>query len=219
MDKRPFLVNEIFTSIEGEGSRAGKIVTFVRLYGCNLNCSYCDTRYACDGDEFTPMTTVDILKNVRTLGAKLVTLTGGEPLMHSQAEDLVDALTHAGYEVNIETNGSIDILPYLQKPNVMITLDFKTFSSGMSSLMLTHNISHLRTQDVLKFVVGSVEDLDQMVTVINAHHEHAQIYVSPVFGQIEPCDIVDYLIRNNLQQCRMQLQMHKIIWNPETRGV
>lgn len=218
-DEHKYLVNEIFTSIEGEGIRAGLICTFIRLYGCNLNCSYCDSGYACEGDEFTPMTLEQIVERVRELGAPLVTLTGGEPLIHDGVLELVETLVADGFSINIETNGSQEIDPYVNMRYVMVTLDYKSHSSEMTPFMLTHNIQKLRDTDVLKFVVGSQEDLEQMAEIVFAHHDQANVFVSPVFGKIEPSEIVSFLIKRRLYKCRTQIQMHKIIWPPELRGV
>ncbi len=212
-------VNEIFTSIEGEGIRMGYPVTFIRLYGCNLNCNYCDTRYSCEGKDYTAMQIPSIVKEVEQLGVKRITLTGGEPLIHPQAEYLVNALLKEGYEVNIETNGSIDIYPYIKKENVIITMDYKSISSGMVDKMNHENLKYLRNQDVLKFVVGNKEDLDDMKRIIEIYSPSCNIFVSPIFTKIELSDMVDYIKDNKLNDCRIQVQLHKIIWEPNQRGV
>ena len=212
-------VNEIFTSIEGEGIRMGYPVTFIRLYGCNLNCNYCDTRYSCEGKDYTAMQIPSIVKEVEQLGVKRITLTGGEPLIHPQAEYLVNALLKEGYEVNIETNGSIDIYPYIKKENVIITMDYKSISSGMVDKLNHENLKYLRNQDVLKFVVGNKEDLDDMKRIIEIYSPSCNIFVSPIFTKIELSDMVDYIKDNKLNDCRIQVQLHKIIWEPNQRGV
>lgn len=213
------LVNEIFSSIEGEGIRAGYPVTFVRLYGCNLHCSYCDTRYSCEGGDFKKMTVDEILDAVANLGFHRVTLTGGEPLIHRDVNTLVLALLNAGYEVNIETNGAVYIAPYTQHKKLIITLDYKSISSGENSAMWLSNLPLLRKHDVLKFVVGSQEDLDDMRRVVTFNPLTCNIYISPVFGKIEAKDIVEYIKEHKLENCRVQLQMHKFIWPPQQRGV
>ena len=212
-------INEIFKSIEGEGIRTGAPVTFIRLYGCNLNCSYCDTRYSCTGEEYTEMNLSQVTKIVDAIGINKVTVTGGEPLMHEGVYELISDLAERGYEVNIETNGSIDIYPYLAMENVIITMDWKSPSSGMNPFMLQMNVKYLRPNDVLKFVVGCAEDLKEMKAVLKNYQPNCHVFVSPVFGKIEPVDIVEYLLENNLQNCRMQLQLHKLIWEPTKRGV
>ena len=212
-------VNEIFTSIEGEGIRMGYPVTFIRLYGCNLNCSYCDTRYSCEGHDGKEMTVAEVVKRANELEVKRITLTGGEPLIHKNVEELVDELVKAGFEVNIETNGSVDIYPYIKKENVIITMDYKSISSGMADKMNHKNLKYLRNQDVLKFVVGNKEDLDDMKRIIETYSPSCNIFVSPIFTKIELSDMVDYIKDNKLNDCRIQVQLHKIIWEPSKRGV
>lgn len=208
-------VSEIFDSIEGEGKRAGKLATFIRLTGCNLRCSYCDTSYAFDDGMM--MSLDDIYHRVRYHN---VTLTGGEPLAQD-IRDLLDLLR--GHDVNIETNGSINIQPFFcDYPDVFFTVDYKCESSGMTKAMCRSNFATLRKKDVLKFVVGSREDLEQALCVFREFYgnlRNRQIFVSPVFGQIDPQDIVAFMKRNNLWSWRIQLQLHKFIWNPQQRGV
>ena len=212
-------VNEIFGSIEGEGIRSGYPAAFIRLYGCNLNCSYCDTRYSCVGNDFKEMSIDEIVNEIQRLSFERITLTGGEPLIHEDVDELIHRLTSLGYEVNIETNGSVYIGPYLDNPKVIITADYKSISSGASEFMDKHNLIALRPQDVLKFVVGSIEDLEQMKNVLLEYNPSCTIFVSPVFGKIEPVEIVEFINDNDLQNCRLQLQLHKYVWNPNQRGV
>lgn len=213
------LVNEIFKSIEGEGIRTGYPVTFIRLYGCNLNCSYCDTRYSCEGKDYIAMRIPEIMQKVEELGVERITLTGGEPLIHPNVQALIDTLLEQGFEVNIETNGSVDIYPYILKEDVIITMDYKSISSQENSKMNPANFKYLRKQDVLKFVVGSVEDLEDMKDVLESYRPSSNIFVSPIFGKIEMQDIVEFILTNNLTECRIQVQLHKIIWDPSKRGV
>jgi len=213
------LINEIFTSIEGEGIRMGYPVTFIRLYGCNLNCSYCDTRYSCEGQDGTEMNVSEVIEKAKEVDVKRITLTGGEPLIHKNAEELVDRLVNEGFEVNIETNGSVDIYPYIKKENVIITVDYKSISSGMADKMNHKNLKYLRNQDVLKFVVGNKEDLADMKKIIETYSPSCNIFVSPVFGQIEASEIVEFIKNNKLNEVRVQVQLHKIIWEPTKRGV
>ena len=215
------LVNEIFASIEGEGLWAGVPTTFIRLYGCNLHCSYCDTRYACDGgkSEFKHLSIDDILQVVEVFGNKHITLTGGEPLLQKDVYSLVKELIHHGYHVNIETNGSQAVVLYTHYNDITVTMDYKSISSGENEKMLLSNHYALRSQDVLKFVVGNPEDLEDMRKVIEKYPLQCHIFISPIFGQIDPKDIVDYMLQHNLQNCRLQLQMHKFIWPVDQRGV
>lgn len=205
------LVNETFNSIEGEGKRAGALATFIRLTGCNLRCSYCDTAYAfCEG---TRKSVQDIIDRVLYHN---VTITGGEPLTQD-IRGLIRGLAH--HDVNIETNGSIDIRPYECYPHVFFTIDYKCDSSGMSQRMLSSNFECLRPKDVLKFVVGDYKDLEQAKEICERYSPKCNVYVSPVFGKITPVGIVEYIKRNSLQNWKLQLQLHKYIWNPNERGV
>lgn len=212
-------VSEIFRSIDGEGIRSGYPVTFIRLYGCNLKCSYCDSSYATTDGDYMLMSISDIIEHVDYFGLHRITLTGGEPLACDQCYELVTELTDAGYEVNIETNGSLSILPYVDMKNATITMDYKCPSSDMEDRMNRLNLPVLRSTDVLKFVVGSKIDLSTMLAVVNEYDITANIFVSPVFGEIDPKEIVDFLICNDIENVRIQLQLHKIIWDPNMRGV
>ena len=209
-------VVEIFQSIDGEGIRAGLPVIFIRLYGCNLRCQYCDTKYSYNDEDYQEMSIFEILKEVQNYSIKRITLTGGEPLIHKDVDILIKLLRKNDYEVNIETNGSIEIAPY-RLSNVIITMDYKCRCSGMEKEMYLPNIKKLRKQDVLKFVVEDEDDLIKVKEFSN--QTEAQIFISPVFGKIQPVKIVDYILKNNLANCRVQLQLHKIIWDPNERGV
>lgn len=215
MSETKLRVNEIFDSIEGEGKRAGQLVTFIRLTGCNLRCSYCDTEYAfAEGKDFS------IKEIMEQIHHNKVTLTGGEPLLQANVLQLLAALH--GHEVNIETNGSINIEPFFVYPNAFFTLDYKCGSSLMSDKMCENNFKKMRKRDVLKFVVGSMEDLEQAKQAYLKYYANLRnrmIYVSPVFGQVEPAQIVEFIKANNLYTWRVQLQLHKFIWNPNQRGV
>lgn len=215
-------VVEIFKSIDGEGIRTGYPATFVRLYGCNLHCSYCDSRYACEQNDFKEMTVDEIVSEVAKLGVYRVTLTGGEPLIHKQVYSLIAELTRLNYEVNIETNGSVDIDRINEmsgsRCNIIVTMDWKCGTSNMSDKMSIDRIKQLKGKDVLKFVVGSNADLEQMHEVLKQQPTMASVFVSPVFG-FDPVNIVQFLIDNDIQDARVQIQLHKIIWDPNKRGV
>lgn len=217
---------ELFSSIEGEGIRAGYPCTFIRTVGCNLRCEYCDSTYSFQSDENTlDLSINEIVKKCTELKNKRVTFTGGEPLAQPQALELIKALIFAGFEVNVETNGAIDlseILEYREVNNIptyklLLTVDYKCASSGMNSKMIYSNFKQLRSDDIVKFVVGSEEDLDEMNALYGVIK--GQFFVSPVFGKIEPKEIVEYIKSNDLQEARIQLQMHKFIWPPNKRGV
>ena len=214
------MVNEIFTSIEGEGIRAGKVCTFIRFTGCNLRCSWCDTRYSFH--EGTEMCCLEVLKKVPS-DARYVTLTGGEPLLQIEEETdkLVEGLLERGVEVNFETNGSRDFSRYL-RDGIIITADYKLPSSGMTQRMDLPVLSKLRTCDVLKFVAASAEDLAEIERVVAELRPVCHVYVSPVFGSMEPADLAEWLKGTDIKNytdIRMQIQLHKVVWPPEMRGV
>jgi len=221
-------ISEIFLSIEGEGIRTGAPAVFIRLFGCNLRCSYCDSMYAVEGTDYQELTPAEVFEKVKSINTKYVTLTGGEPLIHKDVEVLLKTLDDAGYEVNIETNGT------QPKPSgykhMFCTMDWKSFSSGMQSRMKLENMMTLSVRDVLKFVVGTEEDLQDAARVIGAMETQYNasgtrlptFYVSPIFGTMEYEDMVNWILSNSTMKrnnVRFQVQLHKIIWNPEARGV
>ena len=184
-------VCEIFKSIEGEGIRMGQAAVFVRLHGCNLRCSYCDSMYAVEGPDFKQMSVGEVLAAVEMYrnesGVKCVTLTGGEPLIHESVGELLTAFSDAGFEVNIETNGTVPCK--WQLPGLFYTMDWKCKSSGMSARMKMENIVSLGKNDVLKFVVGSVEDLQETEGVVarlslTSPDNMPHIFISPVWGEL-----------------------------------
>lgn len=222
---------EIFDSIDGEGIRTGQTATFIRLAGCNLRCSYCDTLYALFGEEspceYTEMSIDEILTRVNRR-YKRVTLTGGEPLLHKDSAELVSRLLADGYEVNIETNGAVDIADFSARvgdtKNMFYTIDYKLPSSGMTDRMLWNNFLCLRPDDVVKFVVGSDEDVNMMKSVMDRLTETydvmPHIYAGVVFGTYEPQALIKHIMNESvLKDVTFQLQIHKVIWNPEERGV
>lgn len=213
--KNKFHVSEVFDSIEGEGKRTGYMSIFVRLTGCNLRCVYCDTKYAqVMGKEDTEMDEDELIKKIKSYPWKYITLTGGEPLLHD-VKSLINKLWN--YEINIETNGAVPLLKN-RPANVFYTMDWKSPSSGENDKMLKENLHKLTRYDVLKFVVGNKEDLDEMREVIKECYA-PQIYVSPIFGEIKPAEIVEYVKEHKLRNVCVQVQLHKIIWNPNKRGV
>lgn len=219
------IVNEIFVSIDGEGKTAGMLTTFVRLAGCNLRCAWCDTAYALKKEQGKPMSVAEVADAVHT---HAVTLTGGEPLQQPAAVELVRVLMERGIAVNVETNGSRDTAPLLALPGaderLLITLDWKLPASRMEGQMHRPSFAALRGQDVLKFVVASDADLDRAYAVLDELHPRSLVYFSPVFGAIEPVALVEALRRRHeagqdVSRLRVQLQLHKIIWHPDERGV
>lgn len=215
MNEKLFSVNEIFGSIEGEGIRTGMLSTFIRLNGCNLRCDYCDTAYALK-PEAANMSLQDIMEKVKEIGYPRVTLTGGEPLCHPYVKLLVENLAFSGYEVNIETNGSIPLEDFCFMNGVFVTMDWKCPCSGETSLK--SNLKKLTTMDVLKFVVANTADLEEFLEIYKMDLPCTHL-VSPVFGEIEPVQIVEFLKEHHCVYAAIQLQIHKIIWEPTTRGV
>lgn len=227
------LINEIFSSIEGEGIRSGYLATFIRAQGCNLRCSYCDTAYAqdlIDGDkkpQYVEMSVDAIAKKCCELKNQRITFTGGEPLLQSDAIELLETLTANDFVVNVETNGSVDLALLFGKnninlDNIIVTMDWKSLSSLMNKEMRPTNLPYLRSQDVLKFVVGNHIDLLEMCRILKLLEQlkcEASIFVSPIYGQIQGSDIVEFLKAENLQNVRLQLQLHKYIWPVDKRGV
>ncbi len=220
-----FKVVEHFASINGEGDRAGQLAYFVRFKGCNLTCSYCDTAWANREEaEYLEMTADNIYSTVRIAGIKNITLTGGEPLRQPGIGGLIRMLLDKGdLSVEIETNGSVDLAPFIfddgKRP--VFTVDYKLPSSSMEIMMLVSNFKLLKPQDTVKFVAGSEEDLVRARNVIDAYDlaDICNVHLSPVFGQMEPAEIVDFMLKNHMNGVRLQLQIHKVIWDPEKRGV
>ena len=219
-----YKVAEMFTSINGEGARAGQLAVFVRFKGCNLNCSYCDTQWANrENAGYTLMSAEEIRDRILAEGVCCVTLTGGEPLLQPQIHELLCLLAEEpSLSVEIETNGSVDLEPFMGYPDrPRMTMDYKLPSSGMESFMYLENLSRLETQDVLKFVCGSMEDLERAADIIEEYRltERCMVYFSPVFGSIDPKDMVEFMKERKLNGVRLQLQMHKFIWDPDKKGV
>lgn len=217
-----FKVSELFSSIDGEGKRVGLPATFIRLTSCNLECSYCDSNYAVHPEEndYNLMSLDDILDTVKEVGWKNITVTGGEPLIHSNIDVLLSTLSNKGYDVNVETNGSVRVDQHRYR-NVWFTVDYKCPSSGMIDKMIYDQFYTLSDKDVIKFVVGSEKDLKVATECAIDFHKHtgAQIYFSPVFNTISYETIVNHILNNKLDFVKFQVQLHKIVWDPNKRGV
>jgi len=209
-------INEIFKSIQGETSYAGLPSAFVRVTGCNLRCNYCDTTYAYEeGNEMSLSTILECIARFKT---KIVCVTGGEPLSNNDTPFLLEALLDKNYTVLVETNGSYDIRTIPQE--VIKIMDIKCPDSNMSHFMNWHNINHLTESDEVKFVLSSRKDYDWTKAVIYKYNlsELANILIGTVFGAISPKMVVQWILEDNLD-VRFQLQLHKYIWEPQTRGV
>lgn len=215
-------VLEIFHSIDGEGTRAGEIATFIRLAGCNIHCKFCDTAYSIKPKEYKEMPVDELVKSVKYHN---VTVTGGEPLLQLETKDLLVALAEAGHDVNVETNGTI--VPEIRAPGIFYTVDYKCGASGHEKDMREEVFKSLRPYDVIKCVVGSVQDLESAVANLSkwvpdfgVAPRSPWVYFSPVFGKIEPAEIVEFMKECGLEgKFRVQLQLHKFIWDPNARLV
>ncbi len=222
-----FYINEIFASINGEGLYSGELAVFVRLNGCNLRCSYCDTVYAqqfkCGG----LLTSAEILQQVKSfVGIHKITLTGGEPLFADHIQELLGAFTAEGYQVGIETNGSVSLAPFLESSfsdNLYFCCDYKLPSSNEEEQMCLDNITLLRPNDTLKFVIGTEQDLQKVAVILQEFAPQCYVYLSCVFQQMSPQRVVEQMLQwasvLDLTKVRIQLQMHKYIWDPKMRGV
>ncbi len=209
-------INEIYFSIQGEGTKAGLPCVFIRLTYCNLRCTYCDTEYAFY--EGKDMSLEQVIEDVKKYGCNLVEVTGGEPLIQKECIPLMRELCNLGYEVMIETGGSLPIKNI--DPRVKVIMDLKCPSSKMTKKNHYDNINYLKDFDEVKFVIGSREDYEWSKQMIEQYELNKKCIVlfSPVFGSIEPVNIVDWMLEDKLN-VRFQLQMHKFIWDPATKGV
>lgn len=219
-----FEVVEYFVSINGEGPFAGQLAIFVRFKGCNLSCAYCDTQWANEPDAPSQaMTAEAIYQAIKGTGVHNVTLTGGEPLDRPGILDLLELLSKdENLHVEIETNGSISLAPFTRIPHApSFTMDYKLSCSGMEAAMDTDNFALLNAKDTVKFVVGSLKDCQRAVDIMHQFHliGRCHLYLSPVFGSINPADIVEFMKDNHLNGVNLQIQMHKVIWDPDRRGV
>lgn len=217
-------VVEKFVSINGEGRRCGQLATFIRFAGCNLNCGYCDTAWANDRKvAFDPMTAEEVYAYIKETQVTNVTLTGGEPLLQQDIGELLELLSKdPELYVEIETNGSVLLSKFSNLENPpSFTMDYKLPSSGMERMMALENFNQLTEKDTVKFVSGSLQDLEKARELINKYKltEKTSIFISPIFGEIELESIVDFMKDNQMNGVNMQVQLHKIIWDPNERGV
>ncbi|MBU7321036.1 7-carboxy-7-deazaguanine synthase QueE [Paenibacillus oleatilyticus] len=217
---------EIFETVEGEGTRAGFPTVFVRLFSCNLRCTWCDTKYSYPPAEaeFT-MTIEDIVAEAGRYRSRHVCLTGGEPLLYGdKSAALIEALVATGRydDLHIETNGAIDLTPFLERiesPIVRYIMDYKLPDSGEEQRMITTNLAKLRPQDELKFVIGSERDFDAAKALLEAYPTRALPLFSPVWETMPPAKLVGLMLEHGLSHVKLNMQMHKIIWDPAARGV
>ena len=208
-------IYEIFHSLQGETSRIGLPTVFVRLTGCPMRCTYCDTEYAFSGGG--NMQIADILAKVASFETKYVTVTGGEPLAQKECYTLLQALCDAGYSVSLETGGAMDIAPVDSR--VSIILDIKTPGSNEEKNMLWSNVSHIKPKDEIKFVLCNRADYDWAKTKMTELKltEKCPILFSPSYHDLKADELASWVLADKLQ-VRMQIQLHKVLWG-EKAGV
>lgn len=209
-------INEIFHSIQGESRHAGRPCVFVRLTGCNLRCAWCDTAYAFEEGSDLPVAAV--LERIAPYGTRYVLVTGGEPLAQEGVHDLVGELCDRGYEVAIETGGSLDLSPLDRR--VMVVMDLKCPGSGMSQKNRWENLDLLKPSDEVKFVVADRADYEWAREAVVRHRlgDRCGVLFSPVHGVLHPRPLAEWILADRLP-VRVQVQLQKYIWPPDQRGV
>jgi 7-carboxy-7-deazaguanine synthase len=217
---------EIFETVEGEGTRAGFPTVFVRLFGCNLRCVWCDTKYSYPPEKADKVMTIsEIVQQVRQYRSTHLCLTGGEPLLYGeQSMALIQGLLEIERltDIHIETNGAIDLAAFMDgidSPKVRYIMDYKLPDSGEMERMLPGNLGLLRPQDELKFVIGSELDFNTAKQVLIKYPTQALPLFSPVWETMPPNKLVNLMLEHGLSGVKLNMQLHKIIWDPATRGV
>ena len=207
-------VSEIFFSLQGEAARSGLPTVFVRLTGCPLRCTWCDTEYAFTGGANTRIE--DVLAEVARFPTRYVCVTGGEPLAQKTCLPLLKALCDADYDVCLETSGALDIAAV--DPRVARIMDLKAPSSGESAKNLLSNIADLRPADEVKIVIASRADYDWAKGIMSAHQlsTRCDVVLSPVAGQLDPTELAEWILADGLA-VRFQIQLHKLLWS-DARG-
>ena len=221
-----FRIIEKFVSIDGEGPTSGELAVFIRFEGCNLRCTWCDTEYSWNGEcAYENQTAEEIYDYIKMSGARNVTLTGGEPLLQKNMFELLDILKQDdGLIIHIETNGAIDLTKYKARyvdTNIRFVVDYKLPGSAMEKTMKTANFDLVDKEDVYKFVIANEEDLKRAYQLTIQHELPSKclVYYSPVVESIEPREIVEFMIDKQLHSVRLQIQVHKVIWPKDMRGV
>lgn len=211
------IVNEIFYSIQGESTRAGLPCVFVRLTGCNMRCTYCDTAYAYD--EGHPMQISEIMDSIGAFHCNMVEVTGGEPLLQNETPDLISSLLRKNYQVLMETNGSFDIR--MADPRCVRIMDVKCPGSGEHEKCDLQNFRHLEKTDQIKFVIGNKQDYEyakDMLNRIPSSIPPGNLLFSPIREILTPAELAGWILEDHLE-ARIQLQLHKTIWPDIERGV
>jgi 7-carboxy-7-deazaguanine synthase len=209
-------ITEIFHSIQGESSHAGQLCVFVRLTGCPLRCTWCDSEYTFSGG--TEMTLEEILGRIKAYGCRLVEVTGGEPLHQPEACTLIGRLCDEGYMVLVETSGAIDVSPVDHRAHLI--LDVKCPGSGMTDRMDWANLDRIAAKDEVKFVIKDRADYEWARAIVGQYDlaSRSTVLFGPVFGALEPRLLAEWVLADRLP-VRVQLQLHKFIWDPDMRGV
>jgi 7-carboxy-7-deazaguanine synthase len=222
---------EIFETVEGEGLQAGYPTVFVRVFHCNLRCTWCDTTYSYSPAKPEFEATIDeIISTIKSFRSSRICFTGGEPLIHREkSAALLMAMADLEHivDIHIETNGAIDLHPFENLRNshpelqrkMRFVMDYKLPASGEMDKMNLDNFKEIQNQDEIKFVVGSEEDFEITKKVVGEHYRNGQICVSPVWESMPPRRLVELLLENPLPNAKLSLQLHKVIWHPEERGV
>lgn len=217
---------EIFETVEGEGTRAGFPTVFVRLFGCNLRCVWCDTAYSYPPEEAESVMTIgEIIEAVKGFRSRHVCFTGGEPLLYGERSlALLQALAELPHlaDIHVETNGAVDLAPFLQgvsSPKVRYVMDYKLPGSGEEEKMLKGNLALLRPQDELKFVVADERDFGFALALLENCPTEALPLFSPVWESMPPARLVELMLEKAPPHAKLSLQLHKIIWDPAQRGV
>ncbi len=213
-------ISEIFYSIQGESSLAGMPCVFIRLQGCNMRCVWCDTDYSLDVKVKANLMTInEIADKVKDYNCNFICVTGGEPLMQKEVTQLLEYFCDKNYRVSLETNGYYS-LENIDK-RVKKVVDFKCPDSGMSKLNNFNNVNFINNNDEIKFVIASRKDYDWAKEVIDSYNLFGKtdnILMSVVFGKVEPKELAEWILQDNLK-VRLQLQLHKFIWDPSLKGV
>ncbi|MGA1792732.1 MAG: 7-carboxy-7-deazaguanine synthase QueE [Thermoplasmatota archaeon] len=218
------MVNEVYASFQGEGVHTGIPTVFIRLAGCNLRCNWCDTPYALEVSSGSPMEIGFLIEQVREFGFGTVCLTGGEPLVQEGSLELVRSLLSAGFRVDIETNGSIDVKPFSELgEGIFLSLDIKLPSSGMQEEMAIQNLGYLRQTDQLKFVVADEKDMERAFSILREWSPDCTVIFTPVSNTGGEA-IADILMKKLSDgeitgDIRLMVQTHKVIWGSDKKAV
>ncbi|UOE93490.1 radical SAM protein [Alkalihalobacillus sp. LMS39] len=221
---------EIFETVEGEGSAAGFPTVFVRVFGCNLRCTWCDTTYSYAPAKPEFQATVgEIINRISQFHSKRICFTGGEPLLHGKKSfALLEAMAKLDtiVDIHVETNGAIHLQPYAnyRKQNehwskVRFVMDYKLQGSGEESKMELENFNYFSEKDEIKFVIANDDDFTRAKEIISSYHKKGQVLFSPVWETMPPKILVEKVLDAKLSDVKVSLQLHKIIWDPELRGV